>query len=52
MPDRSIVIIGANPAGISAALSLKDKKIGFRSTGCRGHGVVKTARCMGWLLLT
>lgn len=27
MPDRSVVIIGAGPAGISAALSLKDKGI-------------------------
>jgi cation diffusion facilitator CzcD-associated flavoprotein CzcO len=27
MPDRTVVIIGAGPAGISAALSLKDKGI-------------------------
>lgn len=27
MPDRSIVIVGAGPAGISAALSLRDKGI-------------------------
>ncbi|WP_076117966.1 NAD(P)/FAD-dependent oxidoreductase [Mycobacterium sp. IS-2888] len=27
MPNRSVVIIGAGPAGISAALSLKDKRI-------------------------
>ncbi|WP_231382586.1 NAD(P)-binding protein [Mycobacterium simiae] len=27
MPDRLIVIVGAGPAGISAALSLRDKGI-------------------------
>ncbi|MGE2814331.1 flavin-containing monooxygenase [Mycobacterium heidelbergense] len=27
MPQRSVVIVGAGPAGISAALSLKDKRI-------------------------